>query len=147
MRANVLVVPEQSELLFADLDGAAAELGDKDLVAGLDAQRYPLAVLVVEAGADGEYLALVELLDGAVGEEDAGGGLGLGLHALHQDAVEERCEGLDVLEHGLMEGDGVSGCCRLIDVDGPDALTMMTDVKGVEWLMRIGECRCSWSDY
>jgi hypothetical protein len=112
MRANVLVVPEQSELLLADLDGAAAELGDEDLVAGLNAQRYPLAVLVVEAGADGEDFALVELLDGAVGEEDAGGGLGLGLHALHQDAVEERREGLDVLEHGLMEGDGVSGCCR-----------------------------------
>jgi hypothetical protein len=108
------VVPEQSELLLADLDGAAAELGNEDLVTGLDAQRYPLAVLVVEAGADSEDLALVELLHGAVGEEDAGGGLGLGLHALHQNAVEERCEGLDVLEHGLMEKDGVSGCYRSI---------------------------------
>ena len=102
------MVPEQSELLLADLDGAATELGDEDLVTGLDAQRYPLAVLVVEAGADGENLALVELLDGAVGEEDAGGGLGLGLHALHEDAVEERCEGLDVLEEGLVESIVVS---------------------------------------
>lgn len=102
------MVPEQSELLLADLDGAATELGDEDLVTGLDAQRYPLAVLVVEAGADGEDLALVELLDGAVGEEDAGGGLGLGLHALHEDAVEERCEGLDVLEEGLVESIVVS---------------------------------------
>lgn len=130
------MVPEQSELLLADLDGAATELGDEDLVTGLDAQRYPLAVLVVEAGADGENLALVELLDGAVGEEDAGGGLSLGLHALHQNAVEERCEGLDVLEHGLMEGDDVSGCCccgccRLIDgIDGRGGLTMMADVRG-----------------
>jgi hypothetical protein len=102
------VVPEQSELLLADLDGAAAELGNEDLVTGLDAQRYPLAVLVVEAGADSEDLALVELLHGAVGEEDAGGGLGLGLHALHQNAVEERCEGLDVLEDGLVGNIGVS---------------------------------------
>ena len=102
------MVPEQSELLLADLDGAATELGDEDLVTGLDAQRYPLAVLVVEAGADGENLALVELLDGAVGEEDARGGLGLGLHALHEDAVEERCEGLDVLEEGLVESIVVS---------------------------------------
>ena len=102
------MVPEQSELLLADLDGAATELGDEDLVTGLDAQRYPLAVLVVETGADGEDLALVELLDGAVGEEDAGGGLGLGLHALHEDAVEERCEGLDVLEEGLVESIVVS---------------------------------------
>ena len=99
---NVLVVPEQCVLLLADLDGAAAELGNQDLVAGLDAERNALAVLVVEAGADGEDLALVELLDGAVGEEDAGGGLGLGLHALHEDAVEERCKGLDVLEEGLV---------------------------------------------
>jgi hypothetical protein len=142
------VVPEQSELLLADLDGAATELGNEDLVTGLDAQRYPLAVLVVEAGADGEDLALVELLDGAVGEEDAGGGLGLGLHALHQNAVEERCEGLDVLEHGLMEGEGVSGCCRLIDgIDGPDGLTMMAVVVGLDCLMEIGVCRCELSDY
>jgi hypothetical protein len=63
------VVPEQSELLLADLDGAAAELGNEDLVTGLDAQRYPLAVLVVEAGADSEDLALVELLHGAVGRK------------------------------------------------------------------------------
>jgi hypothetical protein len=132
------VVPEQSELLLADLDGAAAELGDEDLVTGLDAQRYPLAVLVVEAGADGEDLALVELLDGAVGEEDAGGGLGLSLHALHQNAVEERCEGLDVLEHGLMERGGVSGCRRRL-IDAPDGLTMMADVVGVDWLMEDGD--------
>lgn len=95
------MVPEQSVLLLANLDGAAAELGNQDLVAGLDAQRNALAILVLETGADGEDLALVELLDGAVGEEDAGGGLGLGLHALHEDAVEEGSEGLDVLEHRL----------------------------------------------
>lgn len=95
------MVPEQSELLLANLDGAAAELRNQNLVAGLDAQRNALAILVVKTGADGEDLALVELLDGAVGEEDASGSLGLGLHALHEDAVEERCEGLDVLEEGL----------------------------------------------
>lgn len=100
---NVLVVPEQCELLLADLDGAATELRNQNLVASLDAQRNALAILVVEAGADGEDLALVELLDGAIGEEDAGGGLGLGLHALHENAVEERCKGLDVLEEGLVE--------------------------------------------
>jgi hypothetical protein len=102
------VVPEQSKLLLADLDGAAAELRNQNLVAGLDAQRNALAILVVKTGADGEDLALVELLDGAVGEEDASGGLGLGLHALHEDAVEKRCEGLDVLEEGLVGSIGVS---------------------------------------
>lgn len=103
LERNILVVPEQSELLLADLNGAATELRNQDLVAGLDAERDPLAILVVEAGADGEDLALVELLDGAVREEDAGGGLGLGLHALHEDAVEEGSERLDVLEEGLVE--------------------------------------------
>jgi hypothetical protein len=101
---NILVVPEQCELLLADLDGAAAELRNQNLVAGLDTQRNALAILVVEARADSKDLALVELLDGAIGEEDASGGLGLGLHALHEDAVEQRCEGLDVLEHGLVRG-------------------------------------------
>lgn len=117
---NVLVVPEQSELLLADLDGAATELGNQDLVAGLDAERDPLAILVVETGADGEDLALVELLDGAIGEEDAGGGLGLGLHALHEDAVEEGSERLDVLEEGLVESIGVSRGVvdRLVGFDG-----------------------------
>lgn len=117
---NVLVVPEQSELLLADLDGAATKLGNQDLVAGLDTQRNPLAILVVETGANSEDLALVELLDGAIGKEDAGGSLGLGLHALHENAVEERCEGLDVLEEGLMESIvvsiGVVG--RPVDHDG-----------------------------
>jgi len=65
---NVLVVPEQCELLLADLDGAAAELGNQDLVASLDAERNALAILVVKTGADSEDLALVELLDGAIGK-------------------------------------------------------------------------------
>jgi hypothetical protein len=114
------VVPEQSELLLADLDGAAAELGNQNLVAGLDAERYPLAILVVKTGTDGEDLALVELLDGAIRKEDASGGLGLGLHALDEDTVEERCEGLDVLEEGLMESIGVSlgVAARRVDRDG-----------------------------
>jgi hypothetical protein len=117
---NVLVVPEQSELLLANLDGAAAELGNQNLVAGLDAQRYALAILVVKTGADGEDLAFVELLDSAIGKEDASGGLGLGLHALHENAVEKRCEGLDVLEEGLTESIGVSldVVSRRVDRDG-----------------------------
>lgn len=101
---NVLGVPEQCVLLLADLDGTAAELRNEDLVAGLDAHGHALAVLVGETGANGEDLALVELLDSAVGEEDARGSLGLGLDALHQNAVKERCEGLDVLEERLGGG-------------------------------------------
>ena len=79
----------------------ATYLGDQDLVAGLDADGNALALLVVGAGADGEHLGLVELLDGAVGEEDAGCGLGLGLDALDEDAVEERRDAADGLDCGL----------------------------------------------
>jgi hypothetical protein len=47
-----------------------------------------------------------------------------------------------------MEGEGVSGCCRLIDgIDGPDGLTMMAVVVGLDCLMEIGVCRCELSDY
>lgn len=65
-------------------------LGDQDAVASSAAHGHALAVLVQAAGADGENLGLVELLDARLGEEDAAGRLGLGLDALHEHAVEER---------------------------------------------------------
>jgi hypothetical protein len=98
---DLLVVPEQRVLLLANLDWAATELGDQDLVAGLHADGNALALLVVRAGADSQDLGLVQLLDGSLGQEDAGGGLSLGLEALHQDAVEERGKGADGLEGRL----------------------------------------------
>lgn len=70
-------------------------LGDQDAVALADAHGQAVALLVEQAGADGEDLGLVELLDARLGEEDAAGSLGLGLDALDQDAVEEGREGAD----------------------------------------------------
>ena len=98
---NILVVPEKAQLLFADLDGASAELRDQDLVARLYAGGDALSIFVEHAGANGEDLGLVQLLDSGLGQEDAGCGLGLGLETLHQDAVEEGCEGADGLEGRL----------------------------------------------
>jgi hypothetical protein len=95
------VIPEECVLLLADLDGVATELGNEDLVTGSDTHGETLAVLVEETGANSEDLGLVLLLDGGLGEEDAGGGLGLGLDALDQDAVQEGGEGLDVAEDRL----------------------------------------------
>jgi hypothetical protein len=92
------MVPEDRILLLGNLDLRAAELRDEHLVAGLDAHDDALAVAVEAAGPDGEDLGLVELLDGGLGQEDAGGGLGFGAHALDEDAVEERGEGLDGLD-------------------------------------------------
>lgn len=95
------MVPEQTVFLLADLDGAAAELGNQDLVAGLHADGNAVARLVECARADGEHLGLIQLLDGSLGEEDAGCGLGLGLEALDKNAVEEGREGADGLEGRL----------------------------------------------
>jgi hypothetical protein len=100
-RIDLLVVPEQAVLLLADLDGAAAELRDQNLVTGLDADGNAVAGLVECARADGEDLGLVQLLDGGLGQEDAACGLGLGLEALDEHAVEERGEGADGLEGRL----------------------------------------------
>lgn len=72
-------------------------LGNQNLVTGLHADGNPLSLPVVSARANSEDLGLVELLDGALGEEDAAGRLGLGLDALDKDAVEEGREGLDGL--------------------------------------------------
>ena len=94
----VLVVPEQAQLVLANLDGASAELRDQDLVAGLYAGGNALSILVEGTGADGEDLCFVELLDGRLGEEDAGCGLGFGLDALDEDAVEQRRDALDGLD-------------------------------------------------
>lgn len=95
------MVAEQAVLVLADLDGAAAKLGDQDLVAGLHADGNAVSGLVEGAGADGEDLGLVQLLDRCLGQEDARGGLGLRLEALHEHAVEERGEGADGLEGRL----------------------------------------------
>jgi len=56
-------------------------------VTGGDAHRCPLAILVESAGADGQDLGLVELLDARFREEDAARRLRLGLDALDQHPV------------------------------------------------------------
>lgn len=100
---NLLAVPEELVLLLTDLDGRAAKLGDQHPVARRDAHGHPVALLVEQAGPDGQHLGLVELLDARLGQEDAAGGLGLSLDALDEDAVEEGHEGADGAEGGGLE--------------------------------------------
>lgn len=83
-------------------DPGSAYLGNQYAVALSDAHRYTLAILAQGAGADGENLALVELLDAGLGQEDTAGGLGLGLDALDEDAVEQGDEGLDGSDRGSL---------------------------------------------
>lgn len=70
-------------------------LWNQNLVARLYTRCNPLAILVKCTGSNSQYFCLVQLLHCGLGEEDAGRGLGLGLHALDEDAVEERGDGLD----------------------------------------------------
>jgi hypothetical protein len=72
---------------------------NQDAVTRLHRGRDTLSLLVESAGSDSQHLGLVQLLDGALGQEDAGGGLWLRLEALHQDAVEQGRESLDVADY------------------------------------------------
>lgn len=76
----------------------STHLRNQNPVANLHGRRNPLSITVKSTRSNSEDLSLRELLDGILGEEDAGGGLGLGLHALDENAVEERLESLDVAE-------------------------------------------------
>jgi hypothetical protein len=98
------MVSEQAQFLLANLDWAAAELGNQNLVAGLHAGGDALSVLIEGAGADGNDLCFVEILDGCLWEEDASGSLGFGLDALHKDAVEEGHNAADRLDGGHVGG-------------------------------------------
>lgn len=75
---------------------------NQNLVASGNAHGETLAILVEGTGANSEDLGLVELLDTALREEDTGGGLGLGLDALDQDAVQEGGKSLDVTDGRLL---------------------------------------------
>jgi hypothetical protein len=76
-------------------------LGNQHLVARLHARRNTLALPVKRTGSDSEDLGLIQLLHGGLGQEDAGCGLGLGLDALDEDAVEEGRNGADGLDGRL----------------------------------------------
>jgi hypothetical protein len=98
LQGNVLRIPEEVVLLFADLDGATTKLRNENLVTSGNAHGNSLAVTVNGTGANGKDLGLVLLLDAALGEEDTGGSLWLGLDALDEDTVQEGSEALDVAE-------------------------------------------------
>lgn len=77
--------------LFKDM----AYLRNQDLVTRLYAWGDPLAILVNCSRSNSENLGFIQLLHRSLGKEDTGCGLGLGLDALNEDAVEERSNGTD----------------------------------------------------
>ena len=67
-------------------------LPNRTLSPFLQIDRDELAALVAGAGTDGDDLALLRLLGGRVGDDDAAGRLGLAVDALDDDAVMQRTE-------------------------------------------------------
>src|SRR5215203_3297149 len=80
------------ELLAVDLDLGAGPLAEQHAVADLEVDRNELAGFVAAAWAYGENLALRRLLLRGVWNDDAAGGLFLGVDALDDDAIVKRTE-------------------------------------------------------
>src|SRR5215212_3100498 len=80
------------QLLVVELHLGARPLAEQDAVAGLHVQRAQLALVVQGAGAGGDHLALLRLLLGGVGDDDAARGLLFRRDAADQDAVMQGTE-------------------------------------------------------
>src|SRR5882757_7180280 len=80
---------QNEQILPVDLDLGPAVLAVEDLVALLDIQRDALAVLVELSVADCEDLALLRLLLGGLGKDDATGSGQLLLDRLHDQAIAQ----------------------------------------------------------
>jgi hypothetical protein len=98
---DLLVIPEQAQLLLTNLDRAATKLRNENLVANLHARGDPLSIAVICTRANGNHLGLVELLNGGLRQEDTSRSLSLWLDALHKDAVKEGRNGADRLDGRL----------------------------------------------
>lgn len=88
-------VTEQLVFLLTGLDSRATKRRKQNTVTDGHAHGDALAIAVQTTGSDGQDLGLVELLDARLGQEDAAGGLGLGLDALDKHAVQEGSEVAD----------------------------------------------------
>src|SRR6476620_6633320 len=88
--AHDVALFHDQQLLAVDLDLGARPFAEQHAVADLHVDRGELAGLVAAAGTDGDDLALARLFLRGVGNDDAGGGLFLGIDALDDDAVVKR---------------------------------------------------------
>src|SRR5579862_654631 len=109
--------------LAVDLDLGARPLAEQDAVADLDVERMDMALIVAGARTGGDDLALLRLLLGGVGDDDAAAGLLLGIEATNHDAVMQRTEiqrhmdrslAITALRHGYRPGGAVSTLPRRV---------------------------------
>src|ERR1700743_2105764 len=98
LRARCLLLDDGEEVFFAhheqfvavDLDGLAAVLAEQHAIADLDVQDDEVALVIALARAHGQDFALIRLLGGGVGDDDARGGLGFLFQALDDNTVVQR---------------------------------------------------------
>src|ERR1700761_3611739 len=96
--AGVIEDPEKIALLHdheipaGGLHFGAGPFAEQDPVPRLHIQRDQLALLVPRSGTRGDDLAFLRLLLCGVGNDDAAGGLFLGIDAAHEHTVVQRTE-------------------------------------------------------
>src|SRR4051812_3436570 len=78
--ATAFIMSRSSPLIFTSL---AAPISEQHSVADLDVEGYDFAGLVAGAGTDGDDFALLRLLFGRIGNDDAACGLCFFLDAFH----------------------------------------------------------------
>src|SRR6266550_988798 len=83
---NVGLLHDQ-EILAVNLHLGAGPFAEQHAIALLEVDRNELAGLVAAARSDGNNLALRRLLLGAVRDEDAASGLGIGINALDNNTI------------------------------------------------------------
>src|SRR5438105_2392522 len=106
--AHDVFLAHHEELIALDLDGLARVLAEQDTVANLDVDRNQLALVILLALADGDDLALVGLLCGGVGNDDATRGLALFFDALDDHAVVQRTN-----FHAISQSDKKKRCITM----------------------------------
>jgi hypothetical protein len=86
------VILHDQVVLAVDLHLGAGPLAEQHAVTGLDVDRDQLALLIPAARTRGDDLALLRLLLCGIGNDDASGGLLLGIDAAHEHAVVQWTE-------------------------------------------------------
>src|SRR5207247_1537062 len=90
--AEHFVFAHDEVILTIELDLLAGILAEQDRVARLHVEGDALAVVFGLPGADGDHLALLGLLFGGVGDDDAADFLFAFIEALDNDAVVQRSD-------------------------------------------------------
>jgi len=95
------VLTHDEEFFAVQLDLLAGVLSEQNEIAGLDVERHALAVVFDFAGSGGDDLALLRLLFGRIGDDDAADLLFCFLDALDNDPVVQRSDFMLVTPSGV----------------------------------------------